>query len=143
MFANVNDFRENDCFSSVCLHSRKMIQQIFYIMCLEQRKTKKQKKKPTPKTTGIDQKWKPPPRATPQTHREPPCNPPRAKPPPKLTQNPPRNPLRPTAQNQKSSSKSTKPHQFQNTGNTKTHHRKHHNPKSAIIKPNGSRSGKS
>ena len=70
----------------------------------------------------------------PATHREP-------NPPPKLTQNPPQNPLRPTAQKQKSSSKSTKPHQLQTTSNTETHHRKHHNPKLAITKPNSSRSG--
>ena len=73
MFVNVNVFRENDCFSSVCLHSRKMIWKIFYIVCLEQRKTK-QRKKPTPKTTGIHQKWEPPLPATqthPATHREP------------------------------------------------------------------------
>jgi hypothetical protein len=116
MFVNVNDFRENDCFSSVCLHSRKMLRKIFYIVCLEQRKTK-QRKKPTPKTTGIHQKWELPLPATqthPATHHEPPRNPPRAKPPPKSTQNPLRNPPKPAAQNQKSNSKS---HQFRPTSN--------------------------
>ena len=74
-------------FFSVCLHSRKMLQKIIYIMCLEQFKTKQQQK-PTPKTTGIDQKWEPPPRATLQTHREPPRNLPRASLQPTASQTP-------------------------------------------------------
>ena len=43
-----------------------MLRKIFYIVCLEQRKTKQQKK-PTLKTTEIHQKWEPPLLAT-QTH---------------------------------------------------------------------------
>ena len=122
----------------------------YFTLCVWSNVKQKNKKnphsKPPKSTKNGNHHHEPPHKPTvshPATHREPPCNPPRAKPPPKLTQNPPRNPLRPTAQNQKSSSKSTKPHQFQTTGNTETHHRKHHNPKSAIIKPNDSRSGKS
>jgi hypothetical protein len=46
-------------FFRVCLRSRNMLRKIFYIVYLEQCKTKQQKK-PTPKTTGIHQKWEPP-----------------------------------------------------------------------------------
>ena len=45
-------------------------------------------------------------------------DPPQIKPPPESTKSPPRKPLRATAQNQESSSKSTKAHQLQPTGNT-------------------------
>ena len=118
-----------------------MIQQIFYIMCLQQRKTKNKKNphpKPPESTKNGNHYREPPHKPTvshPATHREPPCNPLRAKPPTKID---PKPTPRPTAQNQEL----TKPHQLQTTGNTETHHRKHHNPKPAIIKPNGNRSGK-
>ena len=46
MFANANDLRKNVCFSDVCLHSRKMLQKIFYIVCLEQRKTNPPRNQP-------------------------------------------------------------------------------------------------
>ena len=49
---------------------------------VKQNNKKRKKKKTTSKTTGIDQKWEPPPRATPQTHHEPSRNPPRATPQP-------------------------------------------------------------
>jgi hypothetical protein len=86
MFANVNDFRENDFFfffSSVCLHSRKMLRKIFYIVCLEQRKTKQQQKTHT-------QNHRNPPKmgTTTASHPNPPRNPPRATSQPTASQTP-------------------------------------------------------
>ena len=83
------------------------------LQCLAQRK-KRKKEKSHPNTTRMDKNPPPPPRPTPQptsTHRK-------SNPPPESTKNLPRNPSRPTAQNQDSSSKSTKPHQLQPIGNT-------------------------
>ena len=64
---------------SVCLHFRKMIRKILYIVCLEQRLKKKKK---TTKTIGIHQKWELPLPATqthPKTHL---CQPPQPTPQP-------------------------------------------------------------
>ena len=70
MFVNVNDFKENNCFSSACLHSRKMLQKIFYIVCLEQRKTKQRKnshpKPPESTKKGTTTAKCQPPKPTPQ-----------------------------------------------------------------------------
>jgi hypothetical protein len=73
-----------------------MFRKIFYTVCLEQRKTKQQQK-PTPKTTGIHQKWKPLLPAT-QTHRDPPRNPPPATPQPTASQTPTKIDPKPTPQ---------------------------------------------
>ena len=123
MFVNVNDFRKNDWFSVfVCILGK--CSDKYFILFVWSNEKQKNKKYPHPKppesTKNGNHHREPPHKPTvshPATHREPPCNPPQAKPPPKSTQNP----LRPTAQNQKSNSKSTKSHQLQN-------HRQHRNP---------------
>ena len=81
----------------------------------------RRKKKTHPSTTGIDQK----PTTTIETYRNPShkptashLDPPQVKPSLESTKNPSRNPPRPTAQNQESSTKSTKPNQLQPTSNT-------------------------
>jgi hypothetical protein len=64
MFANANDLQENVCFSDVCFHFRKMLQKIFYIVCLGQRKTKQN---PHPKPSEMGTMTANPTRNPPQT----------------------------------------------------------------------------
>jgi hypothetical protein len=83
--------------------------------CILENALKNKIKNPHPNVTGIAQK----PTTTTATHRDPPHkptvshpDPPQIKPPSESTKNLPRNPPRRTAQNQESSSKSTKSHQL-------------------------------
>ena len=100
MFSNVNDFRENDCFSMFNCVMKNTPTNIL------QHLVPKKKKKPLPNTTGIDQK----PTTTTVSH---PTNPPQATLQPTLTHyksNPHQNDQKPIPQPTETHCKSN-PHQ--------------------------------
>ena len=115
MFANANDLRKNVCFSDVCLHSRKMLQKIFYIVCLEQRKTNP----PLPAT-----------QTHPATH---PCHPPQPTPLPTTINK--KNPPTTTATQSQTNPQPPQPTTPQPTANHETHNHRNKSPQPTFQNP--------